>query len=122
MKRPNINDYLTTPNEVLKSETLRLFKYILALNEYADALENSLANDGEALTFMKIELDSLRAELSERKSYSKANNKSDIKALRVIDIMSNLICDKCHTRPRLFIERDKTKYLKCQCGKCKYLI
>jgi len=38
-----------------------------------------------------------------------------------IEIMNNLICDKCHTHPIIFIDRSK-KYLKCACGKFKYEI
>jgi len=35
-----------------------------------------------------------------------------------LDVVSNLVCDNCHTRPLAWVDNGK-KYLKCDCGKFK---
>lgn len=44
-------------------------------------------------------------------------HESKVKELNLACV-SNLVCEKCQTRPEVWIEENK-KYLKCKCGKFK---
>jgi len=80
MERPKIKDFYRkdlTLKEVTESyvKVPELFKYVRAVDEYADALENSLAKDGETITFLHLEIKELRDKLSERLTIIEADIK-----------------------------------------------
>ena len=81
MERPKVKDYYRE-NATLESYD----NYVRELNRYADALEESLAKDGEALTLMNVRLQELQTKLNKRQKAQENLTDDDIKYIKEEEI------------------------------------